>query len=337
VRNTAHVAASLFSLRNVIGTVVTISVLTPSFNYAHWLPDTLASVAGQAGPPLEHVVVDDESTDNSWDVLTAYDKPVVLHRHTNRGLSETLNQALRLATGEWFGWLNADDFYLPGAVATVRRAIEEYPDADMIWGDCVYVDPDGRFLRLVAQHPTNRRVLRLMGTHIAPCATFVRRAALPSWIFDPRLRITMDWDLSLAMLHSGSRMIWLPTPLGAFRRHGNQLGQPASIEEHNHVRGRYGMVTDPTWRRWANRYGRVEHALHKTLSGSYRRQSRTASYAGQDMRWFSSNNALATVNRMVYTASGTRIRRWLSGNPTKHSNGSVRSQSEPGESKTVSN
>ena len=108
----------------------------------------------------------------------------MLHRQPNRGLSETLNQALRLATGEWFGWLNADDFYLPSALVTVRRAIEEYPDADMIWGDCVYVDAQGRFLRLVAQHPTNRRVLRLMGTHIAPCATFVRRAALPSWIFD---------------------------------------------------------------------------------------------------------------------------------------------------------
>jgi len=289
-----------------------ISVLTPSFNYAHWLPDTLASVAGQGDPGVEHVIVDDGSTDNSWDVLTRYRKPlVVLHRQTNRGLSETLNQALRLATGEWFGWLNADDFYLPSAIGTVRRAIEEYPDADMIWGDSVYVDASGRFLRLVAQHPTNRRVLRLMGTHIAPCATFVRRAALPSWIFDGGLRVAMDWDLSLAMLHAGSRMIWLPTPLGAFRRHENQFGRPASIEEHNRVRRRYGLVTNLTLRRWANRYGMLEHAVHKTLVGSYRRQSRTASYAGQDMRWFASSTALVTAKRAVYAASDRRVRYWL--------------------------
>ena len=295
-----------------------ISVLTPSYNYAHWLPDTLASVAGQNDPSVEHVVVDDASTDNSWEVLTGYPGPLVLHRHPNQGLSETLNQALRLATGEWVGWLNADDFYLPNAVATVRRAIEEHPDADMIWGDSIYVDRHARFLRLVAQHPTNGRVLRLMGTHIAPCATFVRKAALPSWIFDGKLRVLMDWDLSLAMLHAGSRMIWLPTPLGAFRRHENQLGQPASVEEHNRVRGRYGLVTNLTLRRWANRYGMFEHMLHKTLVGSYRRQRRTASYAGQDMRWFESFTALATANRAVYVASDRRLHHWLTaGNPAE--------------------
>jgi glycosyltransferase involved in cell wall biosynthesis len=291
---------------------VKISILTPSFNYARWLPDTLDSVAGQGDPGVEHVVVDDGSSDHSWDVLTAYPGRLVLDRQSNRGLSETLNQALRLATGEWFGWLNADDFYLPGALATVRRAIEEYPDAGMIWGDCIYVDPDGRFMRLVGQHPTNRRVLRLMGGHIAACATFVRRSRLPSWIFDASLRTLMDWDLSLALLHSGSRMIWLPTPLGAFRRHEHQHGRPASVEEHNHVRGRYGLVTNLTVRRWANRYGMLEHALHKTLVGSYRRQSRTASFAGQEMRWFAGSPALATANRVVYEASGRHIRHWLS-------------------------
>ena len=61
----------------------------------------------------------------------------------------------------------------------------------------------------------------------------------------------------------------------------NQLGQPASIEEHNHVRRRYGLVTNLTLRRWANRYGMLEHALHKTIVGSYRRQSRTALFAGR--------------------------------------------------------
>jgi glycosyltransferase involved in cell wall biosynthesis len=298
-------------LSDPIGLRVKISILTPSFNYANWLPDTLASVAEQDDTELEHVVVDDESTDMSWEILTRYPRRLTLHRQSNQGLSETLNQGLRLATGEWVGWLNADDFYLPGAVATVRRALEEYPDADMIWGDCIYVDPHGRYVRLVAQHPTNWRVLRLMGTHIAPCATFVRRAALASWIFDRGLRVAMDWDLSLSMLQAGARMIWLPTPLGAFRRHGNQLGQPASLEEHNRVRRRYGLVTNLTLRRWANRYGMVEHMLHKIVVGSYIRQWRTASYAGQDMRWFASSTALATANRIVYAASGRRIRRWL--------------------------
>src|SRR5262245_14923906 len=106
-------------------------------------------------------------------------------------------------------------------------------------------------------------------------------------------------------------MIWLPMPLGAFRRHPHQHGQPASVEEHNHVRRRYGLVTKLTLRRWANRYGMLEHALHKTIVGAYRRQSRTAVFAGQDIRWFASPPALGVVNRIVYEASGKRIRHWL--------------------------
>jgi len=134
---------------------------------------------------------------------------------------------------------------------------------------------------------------------------------LPSWIFDHSLRVLMDWDLSLALLHAGSKMIWLPTPLGAFRRHENQLGQPASVEEHNHIRTRYALVTNLTLRRWANRYGMLEHALHKTVVGSYRRQSRTASFAGQDMRWFAAASVRIIASRVVYEASGRPVRDWL--------------------------
>ena len=70
-------------------------------------------------------------------------------------------------------------------------------------------------------------------------------------------------------------------------------------------------MTNLTLRRWANRYGMLEHALHKTMVGSYRRQSRTALFAGRDMRWFASSPALAIANRMVDEASGRRIRHWL--------------------------
>jgi hypothetical protein len=287
---------------------VRLSILTASYNYAPWLPDALLSVAHQADPEVEHVVVDDGSTDDSLEVLRKWPGALVVREKPNAGLSDTLNVAMDEASGEWLGWLNADDFYLPHALSTMRRAIKSYPDADMLWGDSVYVDAEGRFLRLVAQHPTNRRVLRLMGGHIAPCATFVRKAAVPKGVFDVGLTVLMDWDLSLAMLHQGSRMVWLPTPLGAFRRHGNQLGQPASLEEHKRVRRRYGLPTHPRLRRLAWHCGRVEHAVNKLLVGSYMRQLRIANFRGSDMRWFASEAALLAACRAVREGSGRRHR-----------------------------
>jgi glycosyltransferase involved in cell wall biosynthesis len=287
---------------------VRLSILTASYNYAHWLPDALLSVAHQADPEVEHVVVDDGSTDDSPEVLNEWPGSLVVREKPNTGLSDTLNVAMDKASGEWLGWLNADDFYLPHALSTIRRAIKNYPEADMLWGDSVYVDAAGRLLRLVAQHPTNRRVLRLMGGHIAPCATFVRKAAVPKSVFDVGLTVLMDWDLSLAMLHQGSRMVWLPTPLGAFRRHGNQLGQPASLEEHNRVRRRYGLRTHPRLRRLAWHCGRVEHAVNKLLVGSYMRQLRIADLRGSDMRWFANEAALLAARRAVREGSGKRHR-----------------------------
>jgi hypothetical protein len=292
---------------------VRLSILTPSYNYAHWLPDTLSSVAHQGDSEVEHVVVDDGSTDDSLEVLKKWAGPLVVREKPNAGLSDTLNVATDEASGEWLGWLNADDFYLPHALSTIRRAIKNYPDADMLWGDSIYVDAEGRFLRLVAQHPTNRRVLRLMGGHIAPCATFVRKAAVPKGVFDVGLSVLMDWDLALAMLHQGSRMVWLATPLGVFRRHGNQLGRPARVEEHNRVRMRYGLPTHPRVRRLAWHYGRLEHAAHKVLVGSYMRQSRVADLRGIDMRWFASEAALLAARRAVREGSGRRQRYWLKG------------------------
>ena len=161
---------------------VRLSILTPSYNYARWLPDALASVAHQGEPDVEHVVVDDGSTDDSPEVLKEWPGSLIVREKPNAGLSDTLNVAIEEASGEWLGWLNADDFYLPHALSTIRHAIKNYPDAEMFWGDSIYVDSEGRFLRLVAQHPTNRRVLRLMGGHIAPCATFVRKAAVPKGV-----------------------------------------------------------------------------------------------------------------------------------------------------------
>lgn len=280
-----------------------ISVLSPSYNYARWLPDTLSSVAEQHASAVEHIVVDDGSTDDSMDVLRSWSGPLILRLQENQGISATLNRALSLAQGDWFGWLNSDDFYLPDTFTSVREAIDANPEAAMIWGDSVYVDQDARMMRLVAQHPTNRRVLRLMGTHIAPCATFVRRSAVPEGVFDTELRVLMDWDLSLAILTAGNGpMVYLPRPLGAFRRHGQQAGQPASIPEHNRVRERYGLPTNLRLRRLANRYGMLEHAAHKAMTGGYARQRRVRHLAGRDLRWWLGREQLGTARALATAA-----------------------------------
>src|SRR5688572_1037654 len=93
-----------------------VSIVTPSLNQGRYLDEAIRSVQGQDYPRLEHVVVDGGSTDETLDVLRR-------HPHLrwvsepDGGQSDAVNKGFRLARGEIFGWLNADDYYLPGAVA----------------------------------------------------------------------------------------------------------------------------------------------------------------------------------------------------------------------------
>src|SRR5690242_7659236 len=106
------------------------SILTPSYNYDRYLGDALESVARQDGVEVEHVVVDDGSTDSSVEILRAWQHPLRVEVQPNRGLARTLNRALELATGDVVGWLNADDFYLPGALAAAAAAFAADPRLD---------------------------------------------------------------------------------------------------------------------------------------------------------------------------------------------------------------
>src|SRR3954466_15542507 len=95
-----------------------ISVITPCLNAHATIERALASVAEQGYEPLEHVVIDGGSTDGTLDLLAAH-PGLVVRSGPDRGLSHAMNKGIELAQGEVVGWLNADDFYLPGALELV--------------------------------------------------------------------------------------------------------------------------------------------------------------------------------------------------------------------------
>lgn len=279
-----------------------ISVLTPSYNYARYLPDTLESVARQEGVDVEHVVVDDGSTDDSAHILAEWADRIVLEKKPNAGLSHTLNRALELATGDAIGWLNADDFYFPGALATVADVFRRRPDVDVVFGDSVFIDPAARVLRFAPQHDMSRSVLRWYGSFMAPCATFRRRGAVPSRGWDEGMRWLMDWDQDLESIEAGRRYAHVPQAIGAFRRHDEQqsaLTFDSDASEIATVVERYGLPAVGLQRRAASVLGHLLHGNRKAHAGAYQRQLRARQFRGQDSRWWLSPEALETVERIM--------------------------------------
>jgi glycosyltransferase involved in cell wall biosynthesis len=130
-----------------------ISIVTPVLNGMPWLPEAVESVARQR-LDVEHLIRDGGSTDGSREWLTAHED--LGYRATfdrDRGQTDALIAGFAAATGDIFGWLNADDLLEPGALRRVAEAFEANPDAVIVSGACLLIGPDGAVLGPIPTPP----------------------------------------------------------------------------------------------------------------------------------------------------------------------------------------
>jgi glycosyltransferase involved in cell wall biosynthesis len=122
-----------------------ISVVTPSYNQAEFLEETLRSVLLQGYPNLEYIVLDGGSQDASQDILRRYAPWLAFWRsEPDRGQSHAINKGWEQATGNWLAYLNSDDTYLPGCLARVAGLAAAGADTAVIAGGIAYTDADSR-------------------------------------------------------------------------------------------------------------------------------------------------------------------------------------------------
>ena len=152
----------------------TLSVITPSFNSGDFIEDAILSVSRQQGVPAEHIVIDSASVDNTIELLQGH-PDVQWSSKKDFGQSDAINKGFLRARGELMGWLNADDYYLPGGLEAIARAAEQYPEADVIYGDCLFVDSQGKIVRSKVEHAFDPAILLYFGCYIPLTSTFFRR------------------------------------------------------------------------------------------------------------------------------------------------------------------
>ncbi len=282
-----------------------LDVLTPSYNYAEYIADAVNSVRHQIGMLGRHIVVDGDSVDDTVSVLQMYtSESLTWVSSPDEGQSDALNKALDMASSEWIGWLNADEFYLPDALHHVAAlAATRTLDADVIYGDCAFVDSCGQLIRLLPAHPFSEEVLRRYGCFIPSCATFVRRGALEGHRWSTGFRRAMDWQLWMTLADSGCRFEYTPKVLSCFRVHDKQVTSTpeshdaAEFSALSDLRGLpNGRVRTAAWRMT----GRLGHAHLKAVTGGYARQRRVKrSLGGADLRWWIGDSQMASANALV--------------------------------------
>lgn len=220
-----------------------ISIVTPTFNAAATIEQTLASIQSQDYPAIEHVVVDGGSTDGTLAILEREAAAGNLRfvSEPDDGLSDAFNKGVAMATGDVIGWLNADDTYEPGALTRIATALEANRDAEWATGRCPIMGADGEESRRAVTRYKNWLLARysldlyLTNNFISSPATFVRREVLTEiGALDTRFKYSADYDLWLRLARRGDPVI-IDADIARFRMGEGSLsitGFEQQFEEH---------------------------------------------------------------------------------------------------------
>jgi len=184
-----------------------VSIITPSFNQASYLEQTIQSVLGQGYPNIEYLVVDGASTDGSVDVIKKYaGKLAWWVSETDSGQADAINKGMARAKGEIVAWLNSDDYYLPGAVSSAVKALEENPDFVLVYGNVLAVDQQGQQFNTLRYRQLTLQDL-LCFQIIGQPSVFFRRAALEKTGFlDTAFHFLLDHHLWIRIAQHGKIM-----------------------------------------------------------------------------------------------------------------------------------
>jgi len=172
-----------------------VSVVTPSYNMAQFLEETIQSVLTQDYPRIDYIVMDGGSRDGTAEILKKYENRLRYQSAPDRGQADAINKGFAIAHGSIFAYLNADDTYLPGAVGKAVRHMLAQPTLGGIYGEAYYVDETGNVIDRYPTMPFDQNLLNSR-CYICQPASFVWRDVFrTAGMMNVDKHIALDYDL----------------------------------------------------------------------------------------------------------------------------------------------
>jgi glycosyltransferase involved in cell wall biosynthesis len=215
-----------------------VSIVTPSYNMARFLPETIESVLTQDYPRIEYIVLDDGSTDATREVLGKYTGRLISERHPNIGETRTVNKGFSMARGEIVAVVNSDDPLLPGAVSEAVAFMQAHPDILVAYPDFNLIGADSKVRghRQVPEYDY-MHMLRRHHCFVGPGAFIRRKAFELAGVRDPEFKYTADFEYWLRLGLYG-KFARIPKTLATWREHRDaaSLSHQGVVMASEHIR-----------------------------------------------------------------------------------------------------
>jgi len=228
-----------------------VSIITPVLNGIQYLETCITSVLEQSYPYIEHIFIDGGSTDGTLEMLadyqTNYPERIRLISEPGMGVGDAWNEGLRVARGQIFGWLGADDMSEPRAIQTVIEFFRDNTEAYFVFGDCNIIDEKGEIINRIQTKEFNLAEIIKVGCYVPTPSSFYKREVIEKVGYYSTLGNDLDYlirvgrvfsvhrikqVLSNFRVHEGSsttgarkeiRLMWLRDDCQVSRRYGGGI------------------------------------------------------------------------------------------------------------------
>ena len=221
-----------------------VSVIIPTHNRAHFIADTIQSVLDQTFSDFEIIVVDNESTDNTKQVVDGFkDSRIKYIYQENRGVANARNNGIKASSGEYIAFLDSDDMWLPENLELKVKMLDSYPDAALVSSDYYIFDSDtGANLGRFWDNRPFRHLLKLdkgvrqplaFATLLTPSVVMARRRIFIDEVgyFDESLQFSEDWDIWLRILPRFPIRV-IDMPVARYRHHDAQYSDENPVRRY---------------------------------------------------------------------------------------------------------
>lgn len=198
-----------------------ISIITPSYNQAEFIEDTILSVINQGYDNYEYIIVDGGSKDHTVDIIKKYESKIHYWvSEKDSGQTDAINKGMKRATGDIVCWINSDDVLLPGTLQLVADYFNTHKDVEFLNGLSIEIDRKGYITKLI--HILQKRWYAQRGVfNVCQQGMFWKRSLFDKvGLLDETFHACMDWEFIIRLYENNIKMAQIDKPLGAVRIYG---------------------------------------------------------------------------------------------------------------------